>query len=809
MDTSKLCMYCMQDNQGQEVCPHCGKHVAAPLIANHLTPGEILGGRFLVGRAVGQDPMGVVYMAYDLRKENRLRIREYLPRGVAFRTPNDPTVQVTPGQEDSYREGLEQTLARAQSANDPSQAMAHFEENGTLYVILRRAKAAAPVASDEEMDEEEAEELSLLEKLKNRLPLLLACFAVLAALVVCAIVLVTRNNADRTTTDTPTLSPFDEWKAPTATPSPTVSATGIGEITDVNQSWQNQQGGSNLSDGHDTTPVPDDYEPDWLTQVTAPPTDVPSQTAEAGPQPTDTPAPRVTIKPELINRKTDSATITQLQNRLMDLMWLDTQFSIGAYDDATKAAVKAFQQYVHDNYDRSMDVDGIAGQQTITWLNRDDAPIKLPEGATATPAPTETPTPTDTPAPTDTPEPTATPYLPSVDDVRKAQNRLIELNWMDASQATGVYDNATQLTLIDYQNYVNLLYPNASLNNQGILDETTMMWLMWSGAPTRPSVTATPTVEPTQETTPEPSAAPSQPIDESSSQEEILWLQNRLVELQWLKPDAVTGEYDTFTRSAVQMLQQYLIKRYTLELEADGTAGTVTLSYLNNAYNSPENPDPKTAVGPTVAPTEEPTPEPTEGPTPEPTEEPTPEPTEEPTPEPTEEPTPEPSEEPTPEPTEEPTPEPTEEPTPEPTEEPTPEPTEEPTPEPEPEPTAIPTDRQPAEILAEADAIDAASGTYDGMQVYALQSRLIELGWMTQKQAESDDIAHSMLGVYGSYTDLAVADFVAWCNANWQESWTELLGTDNLSYMPMAADRATLKLLASAELAPTNPTPAI
>ena len=49
MDTSKLCMYCMQDNQGQDICPHCGKNAAAPLIANHLTPGEILGGRFLVG----------------------------------------------------------------------------------------------------------------------------------------------------------------------------------------------------------------------------------------------------------------------------------------------------------------------------------------------------------------------------------------------------------------------------------------------------------------------------------------------------------------------------------------------------------------------------------------------------------------------------------------------------------------------------------------------------------------------------------------------------------------------------------------
>ena len=267
MDTSKLCMYCMQDNQGQDICPHCGKNAAAPLIANHLTPGEILGGRFLVGRAVGQDPMGVVYMAYDLRKENRLRIREYLPRGIAFRNPDDPTVQVTPGREEDFKAGLEQTLARAESADDPSQAMAHFEENGTLYVILRRAKAAKTEdeearqaeaeADDEEEDEEEQEELTLLEKLKKRAPILLACTVVVVALIVCASVLINRNGNDRTTNDTPTLSPYDEWKAPTATPAPTAGTTGIGGITDVNQNWQNQQGGNNLSDGQDATAVPD------------------------------------------------------------------------------------------------------------------------------------------------------------------------------------------------------------------------------------------------------------------------------------------------------------------------------------------------------------------------------------------------------------------------------------------------------------------------------------------------------------------------------------------------------------------------
>ena len=146
MDTGRLCMFCMEDNEGQSICPHCGKDANAPLIKNHLKPGEILGGRFLVGRAVGQDASGVVYIVYDLRKERALRIREYLPRGVAMRAENSNELIPLPGMESEFAAGLEETRRKAESADDPSKAMANFEENGTLYVVLRRKKAA-PVAA--------------------------------------------------------------------------------------------------------------------------------------------------------------------------------------------------------------------------------------------------------------------------------------------------------------------------------------------------------------------------------------------------------------------------------------------------------------------------------------------------------------------------------------------------------------------------------------------------------------------------------------------------------------------------------------
>ena len=79
-----------------------------------------------------------------------------------------------PGMTEQYEDGLNEMLARAESAEDPSRAMASFEENGTLYVVLRKKKAAPaavalpedeeePVDPDEEdggEDEEDDEEIT-------------------------------------------------------------------------------------------------------------------------------------------------------------------------------------------------------------------------------------------------------------------------------------------------------------------------------------------------------------------------------------------------------------------------------------------------------------------------------------------------------------------------------------------------------------------------------------------------------------------------------------------------------------------------
>ena len=97
MAYENLCMYCFEDLGGADVCPHCGRDSRAAVPQIQLLPGTMLyHNRFLVGRAMGQDATGIVYMAYDTKREAKLRIREYLPRESAKRL-NDGSVVPVPG----------------------------------------------------------------------------------------------------------------------------------------------------------------------------------------------------------------------------------------------------------------------------------------------------------------------------------------------------------------------------------------------------------------------------------------------------------------------------------------------------------------------------------------------------------------------------------------------------------------------------------------------------------------------------------------------------------------------------------------
>ena len=657
MDTSKLCMYCMQDNGGESVCPHCGKDANAPLLKGHMAPGEILGGRFLVGRAVGQDASGIVYIVYDLRKDRTMRIREYMPRSLAYREDGSNELKPMPGMEEAFAAGLNDTREKAQSADEPEKAMPCFEENGTIYVVLRRRKAAAaapapvvtkkaarpkPVRDEDEDevetpddeeetddeaegeetdDEEEEDDEEEVGWFRSHLGALIAMAVIVCLLGGAVLWIMNRNKTGGdTTTQVAQTGEQQSWTAPTKTPDPNGSTGAAGgsegEIVPPDQSWQYEQGGNTIENqGGAQTPTATPFAtavPVAETPAPATPAPVDDQATSYDPNATgeafqlDPPDP--TLPPIQIGRATSEDVIRVLQARLIQLGWLNIDEPTGQLGNMTKEAIRQFQLTLRQKYDPKIDADGIAGPATIAWLNSPNAPWnpnkagypQLPEtlptpGPTpsATPEPTDTPAPTATPEPTPTPSPSPTPFAASVELINEVQDRLAYLGWLDESQKTGVYDNATTLAVLDFQRYINTLYPDAGLPEDGNADANTVNWLNWDGAPTRPEV-----LEFSE--APAPTDAPaaeivySETIDENSDTQAIVWLQSRLIQLGWLKGEP-NGTYDEETRAAVSSLQIFLNKQYSLDLDTSGTANTVTLSYLNSDYNQIDNPNPDEA----------------------------------------------------------------------------------------------------------------------------------------------------------------------------------------------------------------------
>ncbi|MEL7608994.1 MAG: peptidoglycan-binding protein [Bacillota bacterium] len=123
-----------------------------------------------------------------------------------------------------------------------------------------------------------------------------------------------------------------------------------------------------------------------------------------------TPTPDPTLKKGM-----DDERVKELQDRLMDLGYLDLDESTMHFGSATADAVKRFQRQ------HNLQMDGIAGGETLRMINSDEAkPYTLLQGTSGT-------------------------------DVDSFQRRLIELGYLSSSKATGYYGDETIAAVKDFQ----------------------------------------------------------------------------------------------------------------------------------------------------------------------------------------------------------------------------------------------------------------------------------------------------------------------------------------------------------------------
>lgn len=576
-------MYCFEDRGGESICPHCGRDSRAAVPQIQMLPGSLVyHERFLVGRALGQDATGIVYAAFDTKRENKLRLREYLPRDCAERLPDGSVVPIA-GLEDQFDKGLKKLRASVEGVEDPKKRHFFFEENGTAYIAQRKSAAAA--TSRQERDDDDDDDRSGL----KRVGIIVGVCAVLV--IAAAVVIISLVNGALSTaedvTQNPTLSPGEVWSPEESpTPTPYVSPT-FAALVDPEQSWMDYT-------------YSGDVNKEFEQQQSA------SNRATATPKPTV----NTGTSYKTISSKSSAAEITGLQQRLVTLGWLDYTGITGAYDAATKQAVKDFQTYVNEVIKPSekLSVDGIAGPKTLQWIYGTDSTRPTPQ-----------PTPMVTPDPG---QGNTVDKNSSKNDIRAVQRKLIFLGLMESGSDDGVYGTTTTAAVKKFQQRVNQIEGFEILQLTGTVDPLTMAYLNFyvedwenrlNATPT-PAPAATPS--PTSVPTPAPTDVPDeeekgQTVDQNSPKESIQFLQEMLIGVGLLPEGANDGVYGSSTVAAVARFQEWFNQQSgSNALSVTGTADPLTLSYLESVYSN------GMVVAPTSAPTSQPTAEPSAAPDP-------------------------------------------------------------------------------------------------------------------------------------------------------------------------------------------------
>ena len=181
----KLCMGCMNQMEDQVmVCPHCGfNERELKQEAYYLTPGTVVGGKYIIGRALSYAGYTVTYIGMDAENNRRVLVKEYLPNDFSTRSEGDKEVTIYSGDaKEQFEEGLTTFLNEAnriQQLGKPQGIMQVYDcvaENDTGYVIseyLEGQTLAQMLEGGKKFSPQEAKEFicEILEGLRRVHPL--------------------------------------------------------------------------------------------------------------------------------------------------------------------------------------------------------------------------------------------------------------------------------------------------------------------------------------------------------------------------------------------------------------------------------------------------------------------------------------------------------------------------------------------------------------------------------------------------------------------------------------------------------------
>lgn len=144
IDGKYYCEYCFEPLNPKKQTNHgCTSGTNAQRFPSALTEGDVLAGKFIIGRVIGKGGFGITYLCYDLINKCRVAIKEYFPASLCHRNSGHRTVQVTnPENENAVQKGIQRFYDEAKLI---AQFCGHpcivgvrkfFKENSTVYIVM-------------------------------------------------------------------------------------------------------------------------------------------------------------------------------------------------------------------------------------------------------------------------------------------------------------------------------------------------------------------------------------------------------------------------------------------------------------------------------------------------------------------------------------------------------------------------------------------------------------------------------------------------------------------------------------------------
>ena len=138
----QLCLGCMKENNGENICPLCGFDKSTVQPAPFLPLGvKLQEDNYLVGRKIENNAEGAKYLGFSEKMNSPVIIHEFMPAGICGRAKGKTNVVIRGGYEEEY-EKLNQkfldyyrTIARMRELSAVAPIFDIFTENGVSYTV--------------------------------------------------------------------------------------------------------------------------------------------------------------------------------------------------------------------------------------------------------------------------------------------------------------------------------------------------------------------------------------------------------------------------------------------------------------------------------------------------------------------------------------------------------------------------------------------------------------------------------------------------------------------------------------------------